>query len=137
MLRNLVIGLIVVAALLGLLVKTAFPGYEKVAATRVTNVLNGMKEGTGTGTKAETAMAMWAEGKLRITDRDRLSWASDNFDKWRRKKKLYRQTGEFTIDSVEVTKDDEQYKEALVTFTLEGKRYQVRVPSNSAIAWVD
>lgn len=135
MLRNMVIGILVIAVLMMFVVKTAFPSYEKVAKTRVTNVLNGMKEGTGTGSKVETAMAMWADGKLRITDRDRLSWASDHFDKWRREKKLYRPTGEFTIDDVEITQETEQFKEALVSFTLEGKPYKVRVPSNSAIAW--
>ena len=133
--RTFLIGLLVVGGLLIGLTKAAFPSYESVAETRVKNVLNGMKEGTGTGAKVETAMAMWADNKLRITDRDRLNWATDNFDNWRMKKDLYRKTGEYEIESVEMVKGSEDT--AIVEFKLEGKKYKVLVPKDAAISWAD
>ncbi len=134
--RNVIASALAAGVLLVIAVKLLIPSYESVAKTRVTNVLTGMREGTGTGAKVETAMAMWAEGKLRITDRDRLSAASDGFDKWRRAKDLYRPTGEFTVDSVEMVKDAPE-ETAIVSFTLEGKPYKVKVPKSSFIRWIE
>src|SRR5215216_5803560 len=99
--KKLLFLLAVIAAVVYGGMRFAVPGYDSTARTRVANVLKGMHEGSGADAKVETAMAMWADNKYRITDRDRLSWASDNFDRWRTAKNLYRQIGEYTIDSVE------------------------------------
>ncbi|HWW61337.1 MAG TPA: hypothetical protein VN181_08215 [Thermoanaerobaculia bacterium] len=134
--KKLLFTLVVFATILFGIMKFAVPGYESVARLRVANMLKGMHEGSGTDGKIEMAMAMWAENKLRIMDRDRLSWASDNFDRWRTKKNLYRQIGEYKIDSVEEQKGTEE-PTALVAFTIEGMPYKVLVPKDHAIQWVD
>lgn len=135
--KRLFFVLVVFAVVLLGLMKFAFPGYESVAEKRVANMLKGMHEGQGADAKVETAMAMWAENKLRITDRDRLSWASDNFDRWRTKKDLYRQIGEYKINSVKEQKGSDDEPTAIVAFTIEGKPYKVLVPRDHAIQWVD
>jgi hypothetical protein len=135
--RNVVATMLALAVVAFFAVRSFFPGYEDVAQKRVENVLNGMRQGTeASNPKVETAMAMWAQNAFRITDRDRLSWASDNFDKWRNKKKMYRKIGEFTIDKVELVPNSPE-ETAIVTFTLEGKEYKVNVPKDHAISWVN
>jgi hypothetical protein len=134
--RNAAIGAIAAGVLLIFAVKMAFPSYESIAKTRVTNVLNGMKEGTGTNSKLETAMAMWAMNKVRITDNLALSASSDGFDKWRMAKDLYRPTGDFKIDKVEKVNDPDE-PTAIVSFTLEGKPYKVLVPRDHPIKWAE
>ena len=133
--RNLLIGMLVIAALGYGVVRMAFPSYDKTATKRVSEMLKNMNEGgTSTSGPAEAAACLWAAGAYRITDNARLSWASDNFDKWRRAKNLYRKTGDFTVDSAELVKDAPE-DTAIVSFTLEGKPYKVRVPKDHAIAW--
>jgi hypothetical protein len=133
--RIALISVIVLAIVLGFGVKAAFPDYEDVAEKRVKTVLTGMQDGTQPTTKTETAMNIWAFNMIRVSDRDRLAWASDHFDKWRQEGDIYRKTGEFTIDKVELVPGAPE-ETALVTFTLEGKVYKVRVPKEHAISWV-
>lgn len=134
--RVALLSMIIIAIVVGVGVKTAFPDYGTVAENRVRNVLNGMQDGTNASSiKVETAMAMWAFNLIRVTDRDRLSWASDNFDRWRQERALYRKIGSYTIDSVELVPDAPE-ETAIVTFTLEGEVYKVRVPRDRAISWI-
>ena len=134
--RNILAGIIVFAALLIGIRYMAFPGYESQVKTRVTNVLTGMSEGTGAGLKQQTAMAMWAKNKFTISDNQELNWASDNFDKWRRAKKLYRPFSGFEITEVEVLEDVEP-PTAMVTFVIEGKDYKVKVIDGRPIEWAE
>lgn len=134
--RLALLSMIILAVVLGLGVRAAFPPYEEIAEKRVRNVLNGMQDGTeASSPKVETAMAMWAFNLLRVSDRDRLAWASDNFDKWRREGDMYRKVGQYTIDAVELVPGAPE-ETAIVTFTLEGDQYKVRVPKENAIRWV-
>lgn len=136
--RTLLFFLIVFTVVSVGLVKKAFPPYEQLAAKRVENMLNGMKEGgTGVGLPAQTAMCLWAANKVVITDRDLLTWASDNFDKWRREKKLYRKIDSYAIVKAEMVPLSAKDKPvARVVFDVEGKNYTVEVPKDQPIRWV-
>jgi len=105
--------------------------YRKLAAKRVNQILNEAKQGTGP--EAELAVTLWAKNR-RTLDRDELSWASNHFDQWRMDKGLYRKFGEHTIvDSEEVKGAD--VPTAIVSVTIEGKPYRMRVPKDQPISW--
>ena len=59
---------------------------------------------------------------------------SDGFDRWRQKKDLYRQIGEYSVIDSKVV-EGEKVPTAIVRFTIEGKEYRVRVPKDLPISW--
>jgi hypothetical protein len=132
--RTLIIGVLVIALMVWGMVRIAFPPYEKDAEKRVATILNGMRDGKGSDAKIETAMNMWAYNAYRVGDRDRLSWASDNFDRWRQEKKMYRQIKDYEITKVEKVPGTEE-DTAIVSVKIEGQEYKMRVPKDHAIHW--
>lgn len=123
-------GWLVIVAAVGLMMFMLMPrSYDKIAKERVNRVLSEMHaEKT-----SPFAVTFWFKNK-RALETTEMSIASDGFDKWRQKKDLYRQVGDFSvIDSKMV--DGEKVPTAIVRFMLEGKEYRVRVPKDLAISW--
>jgi hypothetical protein len=122
----LVVGVIV------LMVMLQPPSYEKVARARVHQMLFEMQ--SGNGAMMQLAVTLWAKN-ARTLDNSALSAASDGFDKWRQQKELYNKGfAKFDIVKSELVKS-EAVPTALVTFTLDGKQYTVRVPDKAPISW--
>jgi len=122
--------LIIVAAVAAMIVYAAAgPSYNKVALARVNRVLSEMhSEKT-----SQFAVTFWFKNK-KILDTTEMSIASDGFDRWRQKKDLYRQVGDYSVIDSKVI-DGEKVPTAIVRFTLEGKEYRVRVPKDLPISW--
>jgi len=122
--------LVIVAAIAAMIVYAAAgPSYKKVALERVTRVLSEMhSEKT-----SQFAVTFWFKNK-KILDTAEMNIASDGFDRWRQKKDLYRQIGEYSVIDSKVV-EGEKVPTAIVRFTIEGKEYRVRVPKDLPISW--
>ena len=126
----ILVGIVVVAfgaiAFVGLI-----PRYDRDVRSRVTQVLHEMQDPS----HGETSLgiSLWAKNRRNL-DSGELAGASNQFDNWRRAKDIYRQVGPFTVDKVEVLKG-EPVPTAIVTFTLEGKQYKIRVQKDRPITW--
>jgi hypothetical protein len=120
----------IVAVIAGLMFYVANgPSYQKVASQRVNNLLTEMHASKG----SSLAVKLWYNNKRNV-DMAELMRASDDFDRWRQKKDLYRAIGEFTIvGSKDV--DGTAVPTAIVHFVLEGNEYRVKVPKDLPIAW--
>lgn len=123
--------LFVVLGVVGLMYMLKSPSYDKVAFQRVNRVLSEMHSEKS----SQFAVTFWAKNK-KILDTGEMSIASDNFDRWRRAKDLYRQVGDYHVIESKMV-DDEKTPTAIVRFVLEGKEYRVRVPQDRPITWED
>lgn len=123
-----------VAVILGVVVLMYMlkgPSYDKVAFARVNRVLSEMhSEKT-----SQFAVTFWFKNK-KILEQSEMSLASDQFDRWRQAKDLYRQVGNYEVIDSKVI-DDDKAPTAIVRFVLEGKEYRVRVPKDRPISWED
>lgn len=110
------------------------PGYERQAAARVEQMLEEMS--AGTGAEAQFAVGLWARNVPKLTDLQELSWASDNFDKWRLSRDLYRTFSNWeVVDSVEV--EGAPVPTAIVRVRIEGRELKMLVPERKPISWTD
>ena len=108
------------------------PGYEKLAAQRVDQILHDMP--SGKSTEMQFSVGLWAKNK-RVLDSQEMSWASDHFDRWRQEKDLYNHPfSKYAIVKSELVKE-EKVPTAIVTFTIDDKEYKVRVPKDLPISW--
>jgi hypothetical protein len=121
---------VIVAAIAAMIIYAAAgPSYKKVALQRVTRVLSEMhSEKT-----SQFAVTFWFKNK-KMLDTTEMNIASDGFDRWRQKKDLYRQVGDYSVIDSKVV-DGEKVPTAIVRFVLEGKEYRVRVPKDLPISW--
>jgi hypothetical protein len=102
---------------------------------RVDASLNGLKE-TGLTKPYQTAICMWAENKYFIGDRASLEKAMTDYEKWVKAKEISIPVSAFTIESVDLI-DGEPNHTAIVSITIDGKTYKLRVKDNESIAWAD
>lgn len=110
------------------------PGYERRAADRVEQMLKEMS--AGTGAEAQFAVGLWARNVPKLSDSQELSWASDNFDKWRMSRDLYRRFSSWeVIDSVEL--EGAAIPTAIVSVRIEGRELKMLVPERQPISWSD
>jgi hypothetical protein len=130
--KLLVLALVAAAIFFGFK-KLFFPDYKVSAESRLHTMLDDMKEGTGVGAKQETAIALWYNGANRL-DNATLSTASNQFDKWRQEKDLYRKFDTFTIDSSETVKDAAD-PTAIFSTTIDGKPLKIRVIKGQPMRW--
>ena len=132
-LKTPAIGWGVAVVMVGILVVYAMgPGYAKLAASRVDQILHDMM--SGRDTEMQFSVTRWAKNK-RVLDASEMSWASDHFDKWRHEKDLYgKPFSRYAIVKSELLKE-EKTPTAIVTFTIEEKEYKVRVPKDLPISW--
>jgi hypothetical protein len=130
--KVLVLALVAAAILFGAK-KLFFPDYKVTAQRRLNTMLEDMKEGTGVGPKQETAIGLWYNGANRL-DNATLSTASNQFDKWRQEKDLYKKFDTFTIDGSEEVKDAAD-PTAIFSVTIEGTPHKIRVVKGQAMRW--
>jgi hypothetical protein len=122
----------IVGAVALLMVMLQPPSYEKVARARVHHILDEMK--SGRGVEMQFAICLW-QRNVKVLDNNEMSYASDNFDKWRREKDLYNKGfTKFEIVSSKVLKG-ESVPTAIIGFSLDGVAYTVRVPDKQPISW--
>ena len=135
MLRAPAIGWAVVVLVAGLLLFWAKgPSYEKLAGERVDKILHDMM--SGKDVEMQFSVTLWAKNK-RVLEQTEMNIAMNHFDKWRQAKGLYgKPFSTYKIVKSELVKD-EKNPTAIVTFTIEGTEYKVRVPKDDEISWVD
>jgi hypothetical protein len=104
--------------------------YEKRAKRRVENVLTGMSEAPHSAT-----IGLWARN-ARSLDSNELSWASDQFDRWRFAAGLADTIKSWTILDVTAVKDA-QVPTVIVRVTIDGKALSMKVPERMPISWAD
>jgi len=104
---------------------------------RVDRVFKLMKAGTGTGGDIQTAICIWAENKLFIGDRDQLSRYSDEFDRWRQEKDLYRSFDRFEIASVELRVNGDSKTSVVTVKVDDGEPMQILVDPMSPLRWAN
>jgi hypothetical protein len=110
---------------------------EHGARTRVEMMMNGWSKGGRTSSgDIQTAVCMWYEGSLLITDRDTLGQASVDFDIWRREKDLYRELERWEIPSI-AKESDAEPRVWIVSVDIEGDPYRMRVQEYVPIEWLD
>jgi hypothetical protein len=123
---------VIVAAIAGMMVYAAAgPSYEKVATQRVKMILTEIHTSKG----SSLGLKYWYNNNKPI-DMAELTRASDNFDRWRQQKDIYRQIGEFKILDTETVKA-EALPTVIVHFEIEGTEYRVKVPKDLPITWVE
>lgn len=105
--------------------------YQEVATERVTRLLTEMRESKGSA----VAIKLWYNNKRNV-EMSELARASDNFDRWRQQKDLYRQIGVFSIIDCQVV-EGTTVPTAYVRFTVSGIQYRVKVPKDQTISWAD
>ncbi|HEX7191251.1 MAG TPA: hypothetical protein VF381_06735 [Thermoanaerobaculia bacterium] len=134
-LRGPVIAWSLIVVVAGLLIFWAKgPGYEKLAADRVDKVLHDMM--SGKEMEMQFSVTLWAKNK-RVLEQTEMNLAMDHFDKWRQAKGIYGKAfSSYKIEKSELLKD-EANPTAIVTFTIEGTEYKVRVPKDEEISWAD
>ena len=134
-LRGPAIGWALVVVVAGLLLFWAKgPSYEKLAGERVDKILHDMK--SGNDVEMQFSVTLWAKNK-RVLEQTEMNIAMNHFDKWRQAKGLYgKPFSTYKIEKSELVKD-EKNPTAIVTFTIEGTEYKVRVPKDDEISWVD
>lgn len=124
----------VVIGLLGGIYTLINPGYKKQARQRVSLMLSDMK--SGANVDMQFSIGYFYLNK-RVLDRDEMNIGSDKFDKWRNEKDIYNKPfKEFKILDATLEKDA-AVETAIVTFTLDGKEYKVRVPKNQTMSWAE
>lgn len=137
------LGAIVIAVLL---IRHYVPSGEETirqrtitkATMRVEVMMKGWKDaGTSAEAGAQEAACEWYAGKRAVSERDELEKASDGFDRWRRKKQLYRSISTYSVSDTElVEKADQSYTK--MKLEIDGKTYRISVPDGEApITWID
>ncbi|MGD2086378.1 MAG: hypothetical protein PVH61_09370 [Candidatus Aminicenantes bacterium] len=133
--KKFIIGLVcVIVGFLGVyLFITHGESDASKALRRVETMLKGITSTDGGNTvegDEESAICMWWCGKLRIFDRDIFEEASDQFDRWRIKVGI-----PLYITSYTVNNSEKQGNGIIVSGTIDGAPYKVRVPEDGPVAW--
>lgn len=116
--------------------------YEiKSAKARVSTILKGiqLREGSDDLTRGDeqTSICQWYQGVVVINDPGAFGIASDGFDNWRREAGIFPYIREFTIDEdAEVVKGVEPFT-VIVTGTIDGSAFSMKVPKGDMIEWLD
>jgi len=116
--------------------------YEiKSAKTRVTSILKGiqLREGSEELTRGDeqTSICQWYQGVVVINDPGAFGIASDGFDQWRRDAGIFPYIREFTIDEdARIVKGVEPFT-VIVTGTIDGTEFSMKVPKGDTIEWLD
>jgi hypothetical protein len=107
------------------------------ANQRVTRMMLGWAEGGENLTvDVQTAIAQWYEGAAFIPERDVLGQASMDFNAWRREKNLNRKIESWEIVSVTAEPETDP-PVSIVSVTIEGEPYAMRVQEGQPIEWAN
>jgi hypothetical protein len=103
------------------------------AKARVTTILEGIKKARGRSD--QKALCLWYDGSIYINDEHEQGFASDNFDRWRVSGGIGKGLGAFEVTEA-VVEPDAEVPTALVSGTIDGKPFSMRVPKEKMISWV-
>ncbi|HEX9638933.1 MAG TPA: hypothetical protein VGB99_15485 [Acidobacteriota bacterium] len=128
------VGLLVLVGRVALREYTRFSEQDQ-AKGRVTAILQGIRDNVDDrGLGLQTPVCMWAAGVLLISDAYELGRASDQFDDWRREGDIWK------VSSFEVTGAELQPGSVpplvIVSGTVNGKPFKLRVPKGDTISWI-
>lgn len=127
-------AILVAAVALAAVAGCDFLAKDKVK-TRVTSILEGMhRDNGGTGPEMQMAISQWRYGQSNIGDQGLLTAAYDQFTVWSREKGLTGRIGTYAIVSMEAVSGAVP-KTYIVTVTIDGTTYKMKVPDGEAISW--
>lgn len=147
--RGIVIFLLVAGALFwvskdflkkkldGLTMETLASGSpEGAAEARVKKILEGLeKDGDGNSLAFQTAICQWDSGLDAIQDQGEFEQAYDHFSDWRDELDInHRKISGYEITKVELVQESPPV--AMVSGTIEGRQFKMRVPDKRRISWV-
>ena len=131
-----------------LLLSSSLVGCDKLAAqladrnlsgaakARVGGVLEGLRTGErAAGSDFQTALCLWYNDTIYLSDQDDQDAASDGFDRWIAAGGIASGIGGYEITAVEIVREV-QAPTVLVAGTIDGRAFQVRVPEKQRIEWV-
>ena len=116
--------------------------YEiRSAKSRVNTILKGiqLQEGSDELTQGDeqTSICQWYANVVVINDPGAFGIASDEFDNWRREAGIFPYIREYTIDEdAEVVKGVEPFT-VILTGTIDGSAFSMKVPKGATIEWLD
>lgn len=127
--------------LLLILLVTLPPAYCKetarVARVRVDQMLDGLQKDGGSNSGYMQASAVqWCGDRAVLGDQDALARADADFRKWLIEKDLHRKISSYEILKVDA-EDSTTLAAVRVKFRVEGKEYNVRVPHQAAMTWIN
>ena len=108
------------------------------AASRVNDVLKGIcssDRDVTPGEEESTAIAMWYEGTGEIADREKFYAAASGFDEWCREGGFLPSFEEFEVDYSDVEREEDSITIFLVSGTIDGRPFVMRVPKKGSISW--
>jgi len=129
--RRMVWAFIAVAVVAPFIWYVTTTTYSKTARRRVETVLAGM-----TTTPDPATLGMWARNTHHLADIRELSWASDNFDRWRREKDLYHKITTWRVLNVDKVKGA-QVQTASVDVEIDGRKLRILVPEGRPLTWAE
>jgi hypothetical protein len=147
--RGLVIFLLVAGALFwvskdflkkkldGLTMETLASGSpEGAAQDRVKKILEGLKkDADGNSLSFQAAICQWDSGLDAIQDQGEFEQAYDHFSEWRDEFDInHRKISGYEITKVELVQESPPV--AMVSGTIEGRQFKMRVPDKRRISWV-
>ena len=106
---------------------------SSIALRRVETMLKGITSTDGGNSvegDEESAICMWWCGKLRMFDRDLFEEASDQFDRWRVKGGIPLYITSYNVDDAQT-----QGNWIIVSGTIDGAPFKMRVPEKGPVAW--
>ena len=109
---------------------------EAAAEKRVKKILEGLeKEGDGNGFALQAAICQWDSGLDVISDQGELEQAYDHFSDWRDEFDInHRKISGYEITKVELVQESPPV--AMVSGTIEGRKFKMRVPDKRRVSWV-
>jgi hypothetical protein len=147
--RGLVIFVLVVGAVIwaskdfvhkkldGLTLETLRTGSpENAAKERVKIILDGLqKEGGSNGLAFQAAICEWDSALYTIQDQNEFEQAYDHFSDWLDERDInHRKISDYEITTVELVQESPPV--AMVSGTIEGRPFKMRVPDKRRISWV-
>jgi hypothetical protein len=133
-----IVGLVVVGLNVGIPGCNIKQKYkERAVKARVKAILKGIKVNFEDGRHSfdeQTAICRWYADVAIITDGGTFSQACDSFDAWRREGGLFPNINDFTVEEVKLEEGSKMVY--IVSGTVDGSRYVMRVPDNDTVSWL-
>ena len=109
---------------------------EAAAKERVKTILDGLKKAGGTNDLAfQAAICQWDSALDAIQDQGEFEQAYDHFSEWLDEFDInHRKISEYEITKVELVQESPPV--AMVSGTIEGRQFTMRVPHKRRISWV-
>lgn len=110
---------------------------ENAAKERVKTILEGLKKSGGTNDLAfQAAICQWDSGLDAIQDQGEFEQAYDHFSEWLDEYDInHRKISGYEITNVELVQENPPV--AMVSGTIEGRKFKMRVPYKRRVSWAE